>query len=58
MFPSSFSSLGINQLAKKGTMVREMNKEAKTVVITAMGKLRMKSPADSGRNVRGKKAKI
>jgi hypothetical protein len=41
------------RLDKKGTTVRETNKEAKMEEITAMGRLLIKSPDESGKNTRG-----
>ena len=56
--PSSDELRGISILAKNGTMVTDTKREAKTVVITAIGRLRINSPEASGKKVNGRKAKI
>lgn len=38
-------------------MVRETSMEAKIVIVTAMGRLRIKSPDASGRKLSGKNAR-
>jgi hypothetical protein len=56
--PSARSWLLNILLDKKGIMVSDTNNDAITVVTTAAGRLRIKSPAPSGKNSRGKKANI
>jgi hypothetical protein len=43
---------------KKGMMVKETNIEAKTLMMTAIGKLRIKSPEPSGKKTKGINAMI
>src|SRR5690606_30307324 len=45
-----------NQVERKGIIVSETSIEASTLMITAMGRLRTKSPEPSGKNTSGKNA--
>ena len=58
IFPFGFSWFNRIFDAKNGTIVSETNSEASIVVTTAIGKPRIKSPAPSGKNRSGRKAKI
>ena len=59
MFPSGWPSCFFKILLdKNGTTVKETNKEAKMEEMTAIGRLLIKSPEESGRNTRGMKATI